>query len=382
MSPIEQVASVAAAGLPPYAEELWPEAAWAAYRDAGVLRWTIPRACDGDEFPADQVLAGCIELARIDLKPAFVLSQFQSAVTRFVATENRDVAEHWLPGLATGEAFGTVGISHLTTSRQHTSRPAVLAEPSGSGYRVSGEIPWVTGGRHADVLVAGASLADGSQILFALPKERAGFEVAAHWTLLALTGSETGPVRLEDVLIHKTDLLAGPAAKVMQQGTSGGTGSLTTSALAIGHALGCIDRLAEEARSRPVLEEIVSAFRADAEAVRGTLLQLATGQAAAEHTSETLRTRATSLALSTSQALLTASKGAGFVSGHPAERLAREAMFFLVWSCPQAVSNQLLREFSQCEEGGGPIRDVKAMCDQTEPGCEESSPFADCRVRR
>jgi hypothetical protein len=39
------------------------------------------------------------------------------------------------------------------------------------------------------------------------------------------------------------------------------------------------------------------------------------------------------------------------VAGHPAERLAREAMFFLVWSCPQAVSSRLLKEFSQCEAG-------------------------------
>jgi hypothetical protein len=36
------------------------------------------------------------------------------------------------------------------------------------------------------------------------------------------------------------------------------------------------------------------------------------------------------------QAALTASKGAGFVAGHPAERLVRESMFFLVWSCPQS----------------------------------------------
>ena len=36
-------------------------------------------------------------------------------------------------------------------------------------------------------------------------------------------------------------------------------------------------------------------------------------------------------------------------AGLTAERLAREALFFLVWSCPQTVSNRLLKEFSQCE---------------------------------
>ena len=46
------------------------------------------------------------------------------------------------------------------------------------------------------------------------------------------------------------------------------------------------------------------------------------------------------------QAYLAASKGAGFVVGHPAERAVREAMFFLVWSCPQPVVSAALREFA------------------------------------
>ena len=50
-----------------------------------------------------------------------------------------------------------------------------------------------------------------------------------------------------------------------------------------------------------------------------------------------LRTRANSLALRSTQAALAAAKGAGFVAGHPAGRWCREALFFLVWSCPQSV---------------------------------------------
>ena len=46
------------------------------------------------------------------------------------------------------------------------------------------------------------------------------------------------------------------------------------------------------------------------------------------------------------QAALTAAKGAGFVRGHPAERLARESLFFLVWSCPQAGSGAVLCELA------------------------------------
>ena len=59
-----------------------------------------------------------------------------------------------------------------------------------------------------------------------------------------------------------------------------------------------------------------------------------------------LRQRANSLVLRVTQAQLAASKGAGYVSGHPAERAVREALFFLVWSCPQPVVAAALREFA------------------------------------
>jgi alkylation response protein AidB-like acyl-CoA dehydrogenase len=318
---------------------------------AGVLGWLIPRDYGGAGFSSDAVLAGCIELARADLVSTFVLSQFQSACTRFVASTNRYLNSLWLPRLASGEAFSTVGISHLTTSRQHTTAPTVLAEPHGKSFRVTGEIPWVTSGKEADVLVAGATLSDGRQILFALPTDRPGVQIADAWPLLALTGSVTGPVRLKDVEIHESDFLAGPIEKVLQQGLPGGAGSLTTSALALGHALHCVDRIREEAKNRPPLEEIASAFEQDLATLKADLLATSRGEANPDCTADSLRTRATSQALAASQAYLTACKGAGFVAGHPAERLCREAMFFLVWSCPQAVSSRLLKEFSQCEVG-------------------------------
>ena len=49
----------------------------------------------------------------------------------------------------------------------------------------------------------------------------------------------------------------------------------------------------------------------------------------------------------------TATKGAGFVRGHVAEHSVREALFFLVWSCPQPVLTAALaasrrRETAAC----------------------------------
>jgi hypothetical protein len=63
-------------------------------------------------------------------------------------------------------------------------------------------------------------------------------------------------------------------------------------------------------------------------------------------TAEELRSRANSLVLRSSQAALTAAKGSGYVLGHPAGRWCREALFFLVWSCPQPVMAAALCELA------------------------------------
>jgi alkylation response protein AidB-like acyl-CoA dehydrogenase len=67
-------------------------------------------------------------------------------------------------------------------------------------------------------------------------------------------------------------------------------------------------------------------------------------------TGNELRQRANSLALRASQAALAAAKGAGYVAGHPAGRWCREALFFLVWSCPQPVLQANLCELAGIAE--------------------------------
>ena len=55
-----------------------------------------------------------------------------------------------------------------------------------------------------------------------------------------------------------------------------------------------------------------------------------------------LRARANSLVLRATQAALTASKGSGFMRQHAAQRWARQALFFLVWSCPRPAAEATL----------------------------------------
>jgi hypothetical protein len=112
-------------------------------------------------------------------------------------------------------------------------------------------------------------------------------------------------------------------------------------------ATAAVNFIEQESLHRPDLLESVEALKAQQLALKARLLELASGVATG--TNEELRTDMNSFVLRTTQASMAAAKGAGFVEGHPAGRWCCEALFFLVWSCPQAVIQANLCELAGIE---------------------------------
>ena len=327
----------------------WPDASFRLLDEAGVLGWVIPDEYGGAGIGGRALVEGYLHLSRACLVTAFVLTQRNGACQRFSASENAELKQHLLPGLIGSDVFATVGISHLTTSRQHLDRPAVSTKPVDGGYKVSGTVPWVTGAARADWILTGGTCPDGEQVLLALPRLATGVSTHPAVPLLALEGSQTVSIKLEDVFLEDRLLVAGPCETIMRSGGRGGTGSLGTSALALGAAAGSLDRMYEEVQRRPELAEAYDPLCAELDGVVVDALAASSEMSESEdpaYSNESIRRRANSLVLRCSQAYLAAAKGAGFTAGHPAARAVREAMFFLVWSCPQAVVAAQLREFA------------------------------------
>jgi len=154
--------------------------------------------------------------------------------------------------------------------------------------------------------------------------------------MLSLTGSRTSSVAFRD---------AEPADVIKPAEAGVRTGGLATTALAVGSTRAAIAILDEEARARPSLEPVAAGLRAEVDELWRELDAAADGGIEPADR-DRLRAHANGLVVRAAQAALTASKGAGFVAGHPAERLVRESMFFLVWSCPQAVSSAVMCELA------------------------------------
>jgi alkylation response protein AidB-like acyl-CoA dehydrogenase len=325
----------------------WPRQHLMAMAKADVLRWDIPVSWNGLNLQPADMLEGLRLLSSACLVSTFVLTQRTAAVRRIATSTNLAAQERLLPALRDGKAFATVGISHLTTSGQHLKTPLVRVTPTDAGFELSGTVPWATGATQADYLITGGALSDGRQILAAIPTDRIGVQVQSPVTLMALNASQTGAVKLNQVAVTHDEVLHGPVEAVMQQGTGGGAGSLGTSALAIGATGGTLRGFALEAKKRPDLNDYMQPLQDEHDQLLTDLrLAAADMHANGETAAEGIRRRANSMVLRSAQAWLAATKGAGFVAGHPAERAVRESLFFLVWSCPQSVLAANLHELA------------------------------------
>lgn len=322
----------------------WPSQQLGLCREAGLFGWFVPRRWGGSEWTEHDLLTAYIRLAASCLTTTFILTQWHAACRRILASENADLQRHLAPKLASGSCFTTVGISHLTTSRRHLARPVLAARERADGeFVLDGFSPWVTGGISADVIVTGATLGDGREVLVALPADLPGVRAQPPLELVGLAASCTGEVHLQEVSVDRRWLLAGPVESVIRAG-GGGAGGLQTSALAIGLASAAIERLEIEAQRRPDLTTAAAELRRDQGTLEADLFALQSGEEGC--TAEEVRARANSLALRATQAHLAATKGTGYLRTHRASRWCREALFFLVWSCPQPVMAANLCEFA------------------------------------
>ncbi len=322
----------------------WPADSLRLCGQAGVYRWFLPESQGGFGWSDQDQTRGYLRLAESDLTTTFVITQYMGAIRRIAGSEQRATSDQWLEPLTSGTAFATVGISHLTTSRRHLTKPVLRAEETSNGYKLQGMSPWVTGAPHADLYVTGATLDDGRQILVAVDANLKGVRAGPGCDLIALSASCTDRVEFDETEVDRSMVLGGPVENVLQSGIGARTGGLQTSTLAIGLARAAVNYLNDEAVRRDDLRDAADELARELDALEEQLLRATSGTSDCD--ASEIRGTANRVVLRCTQAAMTAAKGAGFVEGHPVGRWCREALFFLVWSCPQPVAQAHLCELA------------------------------------
>ena len=327
----------------------WPARQLDLCAEYGVFEWFLDPQWGGQAWDSEAVVRGHLALSSACLTTTFVLTQRTGACRRIASALHTDSQSELLPDLVSGKLMATVGISHLTTSRRHLARPVLCAKQTEGGYILDGYSPWVTGAAHSDYVVVGATVETGEevtdeQILVALPTNLPGVSAAQPAQLVGVGASHTGELRLDNVFVEDRWVLAGPIENVLSVGAGAGVGGYQTSTLALGLANAALVYLAEQSIKRTELGTPLEALRNEHHDLLDELFAVVRGEPSCS--SELLRQRANSLTLRATQAALAAAKGAGYVLGHPTGRWCREALFFLVWSCPQPVLSANLCELA------------------------------------
>jgi len=326
-------------------------------RKHDVFKWFTSSEYGGFGWSTDEIMHGYLEISAACLSTAFILTQRHGAVGRITGSDNESIKRDLLPKLSNGQTFCSVGISHLTTSHRHLGKPVLTAKKCDGGYILDGFSPWVTGISLADSVVVGATVVDESEkdrlepsatddeILILVETNRTGVTRPETPELVALSDSCTGEVRFDNVFVGDESLLGGPIPRIMLQGKGGNTGGLQTSTLALGLSDAAITFLEEQSSQRNEFENPATSLRAQYNIAKTKIFALANGIETC--TNQEIRATVNSLVLRSTQAAMMAAKGAGYRADHRIGRWCKEALFFLVWSCPQPVAETNLCELAQ-----------------------------------
>jgi alkylation response protein AidB-like acyl-CoA dehydrogenase len=276
----------------------------AATADAGGPDVDFATACAVQEA----VASGC-------LTTAFVWVQHHGLVRSLALGNNPELTAKWLAPLVRGDVrAGLAGAGLLP-------RPSLRAERSPSGWTLDGVAPFVSGWGGIDVIHVAARTDDGEIVWLIVDAAEGPSLRSERLRLVALNATAT--VRLT------FDRLAVPADRLTARHPPGDHAAPEVlrihAALALGVAARCCRLLGPTS-----LDSELTSLRAE-------LDRLGPGTAAA-------RARAGELALRAAATLMTTEGSGSLLAGSHPQRLAREAMFVLVYALrPDSRSALLTR---------------------------------------
>jgi alkylation response protein AidB-like acyl-CoA dehydrogenase len=322
----------------------WPQQDLADLGGVGAWRWFVPPDCGGEGIDPLELHLRYEAIASASLATALVLSQRDSAVGLINGADDWPLRSEYLRRMSRGECFATIGIAQLTTSRQGGA-PALRASATADGYRLEGVIPWCTGAARAEIVIAGAALEDGPQILFALPMDLPGVRIDPPLPLVSLRSSWTARIECHGAALPQRWIMRGPVAKALAGRSKGLV--ISQAFLAFGLCRGGLQLIGKHDSDRA--RSLVLKFSEQLESLRSRTIELCQPgrEADAAAAAPALRGACNDLAVRITQSAVALYKGSALLLDHPAQRLAREAMFLLVWSCPDAVIDCTVNALAQ-----------------------------------
>jgi alkylation response protein AidB-like acyl-CoA dehydrogenase len=278
------------------------------------------------------------QIARHSGALAFLQTQHQSAAAMLIQSENQFLKQSYLPHMSRGQKLVGIGFSHL---RRETNPPIKATRVEG-GYRLHGQVPWITGFNFLQSFLLAAVLPDGQAVYgmvpFAATHQISGGKIcfSEPMPLAAMTATNTVAAEVTEWFMADSEVaFIRPASAIH---TSDHHNVLNHSFFAIGCAQAGLDILKAAAQSKPHLT-VAPALETLTDKLSECRSKIYTAQQQSYPFEEklSLRTWAIDLAVRCAHAAVTVSSGAANSKRHPAQRVYREALVFTVGGQTTAV---------------------------------------------
>ena len=256
------------------------------------------------------------------LTTAFVWAQHLGTVTAIAERAGHELRDCWLPSLCTGEIRSGVAFSAL----RRPGPPMLTASPGAGGWVLRGSAPWVSGWGRIDVIRVAAR--HGENIVWTLVDVAPGPALQAEpLELAAVNASGTVTLRFRGLAVPEDRVIVIEPFEAWRARDR--EGLRLNGSHALGVAGRCLALLGDTATMREVSD--LNRARSDLDsATADTLPQV--------------RARASRLTMRLAERLVISGGGGSILLTHHAQRLAREALFLLVFGQTPAIRAQQLAE--------------------------------------
>jgi alkylation response protein AidB-like acyl-CoA dehydrogenase len=255
------------------------------------------------------------------LTTAFVWLQHRNPVRAVAASQTPGLRDDWLTALCRGEHRAGIALAG-----NRPGPPILRASPTAGGdVTLDGEAPWVGGWGRIDVLLVTAREDDRVVSLLVDAKESPTLE-AERLRLVGANASGTVTLRFHDHLV--------PAERVVGEEPHAGVLARDAAGLRLNGslALGVVDRCCRLLGPSAFDEQLVAARRSLDDATPATLPEARAG--------------ASEMALRASATLTVAHGSRSILLDQHPQRLAREAMFLLVFGSRPPIRAELSRRIA------------------------------------
>ncbi|WP_083260350.1 acyl-CoA dehydrogenase family protein [Cyanobacterium sp. IPPAS B-1200] len=295
------------------------------------LSLKLPREWGGLEINKTGCFMAKMMMAKYSGALAFLQAQHQTAVGMLGGCDNEIIKQKYLQDIAKGLSFCGVAFSHL----RRVENPPLRAMVDGEGYRLTGNIFWITGFNIFKDFIVGAVLEDGRELYAIAPfaninKDGGKITINKPMKLGAMASTNTVSATMEKWYIHPDNIIKiNPPQTIIKDSEKQ---VLNNSAFALGCAEGSLDLIKENAQKLQLDSVFFNYEKLSIELdnLKENILTEIVTPSKTPQQQLNLRVKAIDLAFRCAQGAIITSKGSANLQNNTAQRLYKEALVYSV----------------------------------------------------